>query len=166
MNDLEIRRIERKDNVELAIIIRQTLTEFGVTYPGTVYFDAVTDSLFELFQQENSLYFVALQNGQLVGGGGIFPTIGLADDTCELVKMYLLANARGKGFGRLIISKCLQSATELGFKKIYLETMPELQQALKVYEKFGFKYLNGTLGNSGHFGCAKWMLKNLEDNGR
>ena len=47
-------------------------------------------------------------------------------------------------------------------KKIYLETMPELKQALHVYEKFGFEYLNGPMGNSGHTGCSLWMLKEIE----
>mgnify|MGYP003577221564 CR=1 FL=1 len=47
------------------------------------------------------------------------------------------------------------------FKKIYLETMPELKQALSVYEKFGFEYLKGPMGNSGHTGCSLWMLKQL-----
>jgi len=45
---------------------------------------------------------------------------------------------------------------------VYLETMPELKQALKVYEKFGFRYLEGPMGNSGHTGCSLWMLKTLE----
>ncbi len=161
MSELQIREIEENDNAELAIIIRKTLTEFGADYAGTVYFDEVTDNLFELFQQPNSVYFVAVQNGLLVGGGGIFPTNGLSPDTCELVKMYLLINARGKGYGKLIIQKCLESAAEMGFRKVYLETMPELEQAMKVYEKFGFNYLTGALGNSGHFGCRKWMLKSL-----
>jgi putative acetyltransferase len=39
--------------------------------------------------------------------------------------------------------------------------MPELKKALSVYEKFGFKFLNGPMGNSGHTGCSLWMLKEL-----
>jgi putative acetyltransferase len=39
--------------------------------------------------------------------------------------------------------------------------MPELKQALSVYEKFGFEYLKGPMGNSGHTGCSLWMLKQL-----
>ena len=161
MEGLEIREIKKEDNAALALVIRNTLTEFGANLAGTVYFDTTTDSLFELFQQHNAAYFVALQNGELVGGGGIFPTLGLAADTCELVKMYLKKSVRGKGYGKTIIEKCLLKATDQGFKNVYLETMPQLEQAMSVYEKFGFKYLAGPLGNSGHFGCSKWMLKNL-----
>jgi putative acetyltransferase len=161
MEKLHIRAIEHKDNAALAAIIRSTLAEFGANHPGTVYFDATTDSLFELFQQAGAAYFVAELDGVLVGGGGIFPTDGLPAGTCELVKMYLSAAARGMGLGRMMIEKCLQTASELGYKQVYLETMPELRQALKVYEKFGFEYLTGPMGNSGHFGCTLWMLKKL-----
>lgn len=161
MQAIQIRLIEQADNAALAKIIRHTLAEFGADRPGTVYYDSATDHLFELFQNPLSTYFVATMDGELMGGGGIYPTEGLPDKTCELVKMYLLPVARGKGIAKMIIDNCLQKAKECGFEQVYLETMPELEQAMKVYEKFGFKYLNGPMGNSGHFGCSKWMLKNL-----
>ena len=161
MDAIQIRKIEQTDNEALAKIIRNTLTEFGANHPGTVYYDDATDHLFELFQQPLSIYFIATINDKMVGGGGIYPTEGLPENTCELVKMYLLPVARGKGIGKMIIENCLQNARALGFKNVYLETMPELEQAMNVYEKFGFEYLKGPLGNSGHFGCSKWMLKTL-----
>jgi len=159
---MQIRPIKQSDNPALAKIIRATLTEFGANHPGTVYYDSSTDALFELFQKPRSIYYVAeTDDGQIVGGGGIFPTEGLPKDTCELVKMYLLPEERGKGLGGLIIKKCLQTAKELSFERIYIESMPELGQALKVYERFGFKYLSAPLGDSGHFGCALWMDRRL-----
>lgn len=157
-----IRPIKPADNPALAKIIRDTLTEFGANQPGTVFYDATTDALSDLFRQSGSAYYVAENaDGQIVGGGGIYPTKGLPEKTCELVKMYLLPHARGKGTGRLIIEKCLQTARENGYLQIYLETMPELNLALKAYEAFGFRYLDRPLGNSGHFGCGLWMLKSL-----
>lgn len=161
MDDILIRRIEPADNPTIAAIIRQTLKEFGANHPGTVYYDATTDHLYELFQQERSAYNIALINGKIVGGGGIYPTEGLPEDTCELVKMYLLPEARGTGLGSKMISLCLEQAKENGFSKVYLETMTELKAALKVYERMGFAYLDGPMGNSGHFGCPLWMMKSL-----
>ena len=163
MQEIVIRKMEQSDNALLAKIIRDTLTEFGADHPGTVYYDDTTDHLFELFQQPLSDYFIATLDGVVMGGGGIYPTEGLPEQTCELVKMYLMPAARGRGLGKMIIDRCLIKAQENGFKNVYLETMPELQQAIKVYEKFGFQYLKGPLGNSGHFGCSKWMLKTFEN---
>jgi len=158
----QLRPIQRSDNVALAKIVRSTLAEFGANHPGTVYFDPTTDALYELFQSTGAGYFVAIDNVRIIGGGGIYPTEGLPEKTCELVKMYLLPEARGMGMGRTIIEKCLQFAGDSGYMQVYLESMPELKQALKVYEKFGFHYLKGPLGNSGHTGCSLWMLKSLD----
>jgi putative acetyltransferase len=160
-NGITIRNIQPSDNAELAVIVRDTLTEFGANVPGTVYFDPTTDALYELFQTPKSAYFIAEKEGKLLGGGGIYPTEGLPANTCELVKMYLLPEGRGFGLGRTLIEQCMQTARDLGFEQIYLETLPELNLAVKVYEKFGFEYLCAPLGDTKHFGCGLWMLKKL-----
>ncbi|WP_298298143.1 GNAT family N-acetyltransferase [Hydrotalea sp.] len=162
MEDIVIRLIEPKDNVALAKIIRTALKEFNANKPGTVYFDETTDHLFELFAaNKEAVYFVAVCNGNILGGAGIYPTEGLPDGVCELVKMYLHKTARGKGLGRLLIDTCLQKAKQMGYRQVYLETMPELNKAVTVYEKFGFRYLNAPMGASGHTGCNIWMLKEV-----
>ncbi len=161
MDPFFIRLIEPADNAALAIIIRNALTEFGADKPGTVYFDDSTDHLYELFQQQKGIYHVALVNNTIVGGGGINPTTGLAADTCELVKLYLAPAARGKGIGKAVMEQCLLAAKKAGYKKVYLETMPELISAIPLYEQFGFTYLTGPLGNTGHTGCDIWMIKLL-----
>ncbi|AEV96775.1 GNAT family N-acetyltransferase [Niastella koreensis] len=161
MSPVTIRTIQPADNPALAIIIRNALAEFGANKPGTVYYDATTDALYELFRQPGSIYYVAEAAGELIGGAGIFPSPGLPDGTCELVKMYLSPAARGKGIGKLLIDKALEFAGEAGYRNVYIETMPELRKAMSVYEKFGFKYLDGPMGNTGHFGCDIWMLKEL-----
>ena len=161
MPGIKLRTIQKEDNVQLAQIIRDTLTEFKANKPGTVYYDETTDQLFELFQKPGSIYFVALMDDEIVGGGGIYPSDGLPNGTCELVKMYLLPEARGIGLGKRIIEECLAFAKENGNTQVYIESMPELENALKVYEKFGFKYISAPLGNTGHHGCEKWMLLSL-----
>lgn len=156
-----IRPIEHRDNAAVANIIRTSLAEFGADKPGTVYYDATTDALYQLFQIEGAIYHVAEKEGEIVGGGGIYPSPGLPEGTCELVKMYLKKEVRGQGLGRLLINRSIAYAKSAGYDKVYLETMPELKQALKTYEKFGFYYLDKQLGNTGHFGCDLWMMKDL-----
>jgi putative acetyltransferase len=161
LEDVRIRTIEEKDNTALAALIRSTLKEFGANHPGTVYYDESTDHLSDIFKTTGSIYYVALLENEVVGGGGIYPTEGLPADTCELVKMYLYPHVRGLGLGTLLIKKCIEFAKETGYQNIYLETMPELRLALKAYERLGFEYLDHAMGNSGHFGCELWMLKPL-----
>lgn len=158
----QIRKIELIDNFPLANIIRQALDEFGVPHAGTVYDDESTDRLSEVFEMPGSWYFVLEKNGAIYGGGGIYPTNGLAKGVCELVKFYLSPAARGGGWGKTLLEACFSKAKELGYSKIYLETMPELKAAIPLYEKQGFKFLDGPLGCSGHFGCSLHMMKELE----
>lgn len=156
-----IRLIEQKDNIALAAVIRAALTEFGANKPGTVYFDPTTDQLYQLFETPGSVYFIAENENELLGGCGIFPTIGLPEKTCELVKLYLAPAARGKGLGKALMLKAMAWAKEAGYEQVYLETMPELSNAVTMYEKLGYNRLPKSLGNSGHDGCSIWMLKAL-----
>ncbi len=156
-----IRLIQPEDNLALAKVIRAALTEFGANKPGTVYFDPTTDQLFQLFETPGSVYYVAENDHQILGGCGIFPTSGLPNKTCELVKLYLAPEARGTGLGKALMLKAMEWAKGYGYEQVYLETMPELSNAVTMYERLGFKRLQKALGCSGHDGCSIWMLKTL-----
>lgn len=157
-----IHNIRQEDDPFLAVIIRDILKEFGAAKPGTVYYDDRTDHLFNEFKRAGSVYFVLEKGGKVVGGGGIYPTDALPEGTCELVKLYLLPEARELGWGKILLHKCLNAAKDLGYHQVYLESMPELNIALPLYEKTGFRYIDGPLGNSGHCGCDVWMVMDLD----
>ena len=156
-----IRKIVSSDNSRMAEIIRVSLSEFNAAKPGTVYFDETTDALSELFKQRRSSYFIIEIDHEIAGGAGFFPTKGLDDATCELVKMYISKKFRGKGYGQTLLEKCISEAKKTGYENMYLESLPELKNAIAMYEKNGFKYINHSLGNSGHNGCDIWMIKKL-----
>mgnify|MGYP003607273162 FL=1 len=59
------------------------------------------------------------------------------------------------------MQQSIASAKELGYKQIYLESIPAFSKAVSIYEKQGFTYLDKPLGNSGHSGCDLWMIKNI-----
>lgn len=156
-----IRPIEQRDNRAIASIIRSVLSEFGAAKKGTVFYDPTTDDLFHLFGKNKSAYFIAETAGEVVGGCGIYPTEGLPDGCCELVKLYLLPEARKAGLGKLLIEQSIVAAKTFGFTKMYLESLPELSKAVSLYERMGFTYLPSALGDSKHFGCSIWMIRDL-----
>lgn len=159
--EIKFRPIERDDNFTIAALIRSVFREFGIDQPGTVYTDPTTDHLFELFQKPKSVYLVAENDGKIIGGCGIYPTDGLPEGCAELVKLYLLPEARGKGIGLTLMQKSITSAINLGFNQLYLESLPELGKAVSMYEKAGFRHICEPLGNSGHFACNIRMIKDL-----
>lgn len=156
-----MREILKSDNQFLAQIIRRSLKSFGLDRPGTVYTDPTTDALYELFQTPGSVYFVAIENGEILGGCGIYPTKGLPTGHAELVKLYLSEGARGRGLGKALMEQALNWARSFGYGHIYLETFNELNSAVSLYYKLGFKDLPAPMGDSGHHACEVWMLKVL-----
>jgi putative acetyltransferase len=159
--EIVFRPIEEKDNHIIAELIRTVFREFNIARPGTVYFDPTTDDLFTLFSIPGSKYWIAEENGLIIGGCGVYPTPGLPEGCAELVKFYLKSSSRGKGIGWQLMQKTIESARNLGYKQLYLESLPELGKAISLYERAGFKSIPTHLGNSGHFGCDIWMLKEL-----
>ncbi|MDI9337867.1 MAG: GNAT family N-acetyltransferase [Alphaproteobacteria bacterium] len=160
--EFHIRPIEKKDNPFLAKIIRDCLEEFKANKPGTVYFDSTTDALYELFEsKEKAAYWVVEKDNVILGGGGIFPTDNLPEDTLEVVKIYLVPQVRKFGLGKFLMNLCEAEALKRGFKNLYLESMPELAGAVSLYNRLGYKNICKALGNSGHCGCDVWMVKIL-----
>jgi putative acetyltransferase len=159
--NITLREIEERDNREIAELIRSVFREFKIDKPGTVYYDPTTDDLYSLFKKPGSVYWIAEEDGKIVGGCGIYSTPGLPYGCAELVKLYLLPEYRGKGIGRQLMEKSYESAKDLGYKQLYLESMPELGKAIGMYEKSGFSFVTSRMGNSGHFCCDIWMVKDL-----
>lgn len=149
------------DDAVLAKLVRQVLTEFGINRPGTAYTDPTTDHLSRLYTGARAQYWVVTVDEKIVGGAGIRQLEGANEDVCELQRVFLLPGYRGKGIAKNLIIKALQFAKDIGFKECYLETTPELSQAIGLYLKLGFYHLDQAMGNTGHFTCTTYMLKDL-----
>jgi putative acetyltransferase len=160
-NNFKIREIKQEDNPKIAKAIRDILIEFGVPKVGTAYADTLLDTLFETYNIPNAIYFVIEKDGEIYGGAGIKHLDNYNGNICELQKMYFLPEARGIGLGSKMMEICLQKAKEFGFEKCYLETLPYMKDARKLYKKVGFKNLDARMGDTGHYSCNLWMLKDL-----
>jgi len=160
-NNIVIREVTLADNRQIAQVIRDVLIEFGVPKIGTAYADASLDFMTETYGDNQSVYFVIEDHGKIIGGAGIAPLDNFEGNVCELQKMYFLPEARGKGLGIKMMQKCLEKAIVFGFEKCYLETMPYMDDARKLYAKVGFESLDKPMGNTGHYSCNVWMIKAL-----
>ncbi|MDG3582365.1 GNAT family N-acetyltransferase [Galbibacter pacificus] len=158
---MNIRKIQPTDNLRMAAIVREVIVEMGAPKVGTAYEDKALDDLFATYNKERAVYFVIEDQNEIVGGAGIahLPNEGVT--VCELQKMYFLSTVRGKGYGMKMMETCLSAAREFGFSKCYIETMPYMTDAQKLYKKAGFYYIDAPMGNTGHYSCPVWMLKDL-----
>lgn len=61
------------------------------------------------------------------------------DSSVELKALYLDSKYRGKGLGSRLMDKAVSEAKERGFKSIVLDSMSKYKDALRLYEKYGFR---------------------------
>jgi putative acetyltransferase len=156
-----IREIESKDNLKIATVIRNVFEELDAPKVGTAYADPHLNTLFEVYQDDNEIYFVVEKDEIILGGCGIGKLIDAEIKICELQKMYLAKEARGKGIANALMQKCLAFAKQAGYDKCYIETLPFMKDAQKLYVKSGFSYIDGPMGVTGHNACDVFMIKNL-----
>jgi len=158
---MKIRPINRKDNHELSLVIRSVLIEMGVPKTGTAYEDKELDAMYEAYLGLRTIYYVVIEGKKILGVAGIAPLKEGDPSVCELQKMYFSPKARGKGIGQKMIDACINFAKSNDFKLCYIETMPNMEAAQKLYKKLGFNYIDHPMGNTGHCSCPIWMTKSL-----
>ena len=159
IDNIIIREIKPEDNEQIAKVIRSVLVEFGVPKVGTAYADKSLDIMASTYNKDKAAYYVIDKGGKIIGGAGVAQLDNYEGNVCELQKMYFMPEARGIGLGSAMMAKCLEKAKSFGFEKCYLETMPYMDDARKLYKKVGFEFLEKPLGNTGHYSCTVWMLK-------
>lgn len=160
MDSFKIREIQPGDKEEVGQVIRRVLIEMGVPKVGTAYEDKSLDDMHAFYDHGNMVYYIVEEHDKIIGCAGIAPLSG-EPEICELQKMYFLPEARGRGIGEAMIRICLDFARSAGFQKCYLETMPYMENARKLYARTGFVPLEGPLGSTGHYNCSIWMIKDL-----
>jgi putative acetyltransferase len=152
---LEIRPIELADVPALLGIIADSRCEDD--QQGAALLEPADHALYANYQRQRTLYFVALLGGELVGGAGVAPLAGSDPLTCELQRMYLRADARGRGIGDALLERCLAAARQFLYVRCYLETVTQMQAALEFYGRHGFRDLEND---------DRWLMRPLRASAR
>jgi len=152
-----IRKISPEDNPAVAEIIRRVMTEFGAVGYGFSIQDQEVDAMYEAYPEPHSVFYVIEQDGEILGCGGVGPLTDGDPGVCELRKMYFLPALRGSGLGRKLLDLILDDARKIGYHLCYLETLANMESARRLYQRTGFTFIDGPLGNTGHSGCNSFM---------
>ena len=148
-----IRRIKKKDNAQVAAVIRGVMTEFAAVGEGYSIGDPEVDDMYGNYRDDDSAYYVIEFESKVVGCGGVARLKGGKKTTCELRKMFFLPETRGRGLGRRLLLTLLDDARKFGYSQCYIETLKRMRAAVALYEKNGFERLDTALGKTGHCGC-------------
>jgi ribosomal protein S18 acetylase RimI-like enzyme len=85
--------------------------------------------------------FLAMDGEKVIGTAGLWKE---NEWEYELIKMAVDPEYRGKGISKILLDCCLEEAKEQKAKKIFLFSNSQLKTALKLYEKYGFNYVDVT----------------------
>ncbi len=156
-----IRSIQKRDNDQVARLIRTVMTEFRAVGAGYSIGDLEVDDMYGNYRNKRSCYYVITSGDRVVGCGGLGPLDGGNKFTCEIRKMFFLRETRGVGLGRRLLLLLLDEARTRDYKKCYLETLDRMWQANELYQKNGFQLLEKPMGTTGHGSCDRWYLLHL-----
>ena len=136
LKGFQIRVANNKDIPAIKKLVFDALKEFGFV-PDEKGTDIDLNDIEKFYTNHNG-YFGVLTSSD----GNIKGTFGMHyidNKTCEIRKMYLHPDIRGKGFGKLMLNYLIANAREMGYQKIILETSKILNKAIELYRKYGFK---------------------------
>ena len=140
---ITIDRLAARDEMAVVGLIRKILADFPEA--GTVL--AATfrrlERMTSTYTAEGACYFVVRdqEDGRIIGGAGLGPMAGLpfAEGVGEVRDMVLDQPYRGKGLARRLLQRCMIEAKSLHYKRVYLETTPQMEKARRLFTSFGFK---------------------------
>ena len=136
-----IRPARERDSAAVRAIVARVLAEYALECsPGDTDRD-LADVRASYFDRGGMFDVVVAPDGAVTGCCGVYP---VDDATCELRKMYLLQDARGKGLGSRLLRRALAFARGSGFRRVELETASVLKEALALYARAGFKPIERT----------------------
>jgi ribosomal protein S18 acetylase RimI-like enzyme len=83
-----------------------------------------------------ALFLARDSSGEALGCVALRP---LADDCCEMKRLYVVPSGRGLGLGKALVETILSEAANLCYTEMRLDTLSSMTGALALYESFGFK---------------------------
>ena len=79
--------------------------------------------------------YLAYCNGEVAGCIGLK---NIDKKNCEMKRLYVKPQFRGKNIGKLLVQKIITEAKEIGYSHMLLDTLPFLEKAISLYKQFGF----------------------------
>jgi len=130
-----LRPATNADCEQIRDLVYRVLAEYGFRPdPGCTDAD-LTDIEQAYFAHGGAFYVLESQDSSVIGAYGLYR---MDEHTCELRKMYLHRDFRGRGLGKRLLEDALTQARELGFTKVALETASVLKEAIALYQSYGF----------------------------
>lgn len=136
-----LRPAQRGDEPAVRQLIETILRSYGIEL-SLHETDADLTDLEKYYTRPGASFDVLVEqsSGYIVGTVALEPH---HEGDCELRKMYLDTRYRGRGLGKYLLTHGLHRARALGYHRVLAGTTAALKEALSLYERFGFEYIEG-----------------------
>ena len=99
-------------------------------------FDAELENPLIKYGPPKGALFIANWNGEVAGCIALQPLSEAG--VCEMKRLYVRPGFRKFGIGDELIKQLLETAKEIGYTKMVLDTLERLQAATRLYQRHGF----------------------------
>lgn len=119
--------------------VRQLFQEYAASLNFNLHFQDFDKEFAELpgeYVPPEGCILLALYRGQIAGCVALRR---FSKGICEMKRMYVRPEFRGKGIGRLLALAIIKQACRIGYTSMRLDTIPSMKQATALYQSLGFK---------------------------
>jgi len=141
-------------------IVRTLLREYAAALPVDLDFqdfEAEVATLPGKYARPQGRLLLARRDGRVLGCIGMRP---LAGNDCEMKRLYVRPGARGLNLGRLLVERLLDEARNAGYTRMFLDTLPTMETAQRLYAQLGFEETEAYVFNP--VAGTKYMVRMLE----
>ncbi|HVP09557.1 MAG TPA: GNAT family N-acetyltransferase [Phycisphaerae bacterium] len=134
----QIRILQAETDAQIAAV-RELFTEYRQLLGVDLSFQAFADELASLpgaYAPPSGRLLLAIRDD--VYAGCVALRAWTADD-CEMKRLYVRPAFRRQGLGRRLVTEVIAQAVALGYKRMCLDTLPNMERAQDLYRSFGFQ---------------------------
>jgi putative acetyltransferase len=133
MSDIEIIEYEDRYHEDFRRLNLEWLEKYHLTESHDLM---ILDNPRGNVLDSGGIIYLAKTGDEIVGSLGLLKE---KEGEYELIKMAVAAPYQGRGISKMLMDKCLDTARTWKVKKIGLYSNSQLQRAIKIYEKYGFR---------------------------
>ncbi len=132
--------VQHAESPEQITAVRELFLEYAKSLNFSLCFQSFEKELAELpgdYARPSGRLLLAAYGSELAGCVALH---SIGEESCEMKRLYVRPQFRGKGVGRVLAERIVADAREIGYKRLRLDTVePVMQGAVALYRKLGFR---------------------------